>query len=105
MFSRVTLVEIDALRIGVEEAVTLFSNEVLPDLRRRPGYEGALVLTTPEGRGMILTFWDREEHAAPDEDYANRIARYVTLFRAPPGREGYRVSVAELPALRDEGAA
>jgi hypothetical protein len=105
VFSRVTLVEIDVLRIGVDEATALFAEEVLPELRRRPGYEGAVVLTTPEGRGMIITLWDREEDAAPDERYAGTIARYVTLFRAPPGREGYRVALAELPALRVEGAA
>lgn len=97
MFSRVTLVEIDTLRTDVDEAAELFAREVLPELRRQPGFDGALVLATAEGRGVIITLWEREEDAASPEPYGATLERYMTLFRAPPGRERYRVALAELP--------
>jgi hypothetical protein len=95
--SRVTLVEIDTMRVGVGEAVALFEREVLPGVRAQDGYRGTLVLTTPEGRGMIVTLWATERDAAPGERYGGTLERYMTLFRAPPGREGYEVSLADLP--------
>jgi hypothetical protein len=97
MFARVTLVEIDTMRTSVDEATAVFADEVLPALRERPGFEGTLLLATPEGLGMILTFWETEAGAAPDEAYRSTIERHVTMFRSPPGREGYRVTLAELP--------
>ncbi len=97
MFARVTQVEIDVLRTSVEEAVRRFDAEVLPELRRQPGFEGAAVLANPAGFGTVITLWQREEDAAPNERYEAALARYVTLFRSPPGREIYEVVVAELP--------
>ena len=40
MYSRVTLLEIDTLRMGMEEAVELFREQVVPGLREQDGYEG-----------------------------------------------------------------
>ena len=97
MYARVTLVEIDTLRIGVADAVATFDREVLPHLRGQAGYRGALVLATPEGRGIILTLWDTEGDASPGAGYAETLERYMTIFRAPPGREGYEVALADLP--------
>jgi hypothetical protein len=97
MYARVTLVEIDTLRTSVDEATAVFVDEVLPTLRERPGFEGTLLLATPEGMGMVVTFWETEPAAAPDEAYSSTLERYVTMFRAPPGRESYRVTLADLP--------
>ena len=58
MYSRVLLLEIDTVRVDVEEATQLFRASVLPALRTREGFEGALVLATPEGKGLILTLWE-----------------------------------------------
>src|SRR5919106_2514196 len=63
MYSRVTLLEIDTLRTSMDEALGLFTEHVLPGLREHEGYEGVLVLTTPEGRGMIVSFWETESDA------------------------------------------
>jgi hypothetical protein len=103
MFARVTQLEIDVMRSTVEEATALFEGEVLPGLRARPGFRGAIVLATPMGLGTIVTLWEDEAAAAPDEEYEATLARYVTLFRAPPGRELYEVVLAELPRAA-EGA-
>jgi hypothetical protein len=100
MYSRVTLLEIDTLRAGMDEALGLFTEHVLPMLREQAGYEGVLVLTTPEGKGMIVSFWETEEAADTASAFATgAIESYMTLFRAPPGREHYEVAFADLPVV------
>ncbi|HSK15856.1 MAG TPA: hypothetical protein VK915_06765 [Gaiellaceae bacterium] len=100
MHSRVTLVEIDTLRADVASAVALFEREVMPALREKKGFEGALVLATPEGKGMIVSFWETEEAAEAAADFATaQLERYVMLFAAPPGRESYEVAYLELPGV------
>jgi hypothetical protein len=97
MFARVTQLEIDVMRTTVEDATARFDAEVLPGLRRRPGFRGAIVLASPMGFGTIVTLWENEADAAPDEEYEATLARYVTLFSSPPGRELYKVVLADLP--------
>ena len=102
MWARVTLIEIDALRIDTGTAVRLYESEVLPDLRRQPGYAGVLVLANPEGTGAVVTFWHDAEAAASGGTtgfYAEVLERFTTIFRAPPGRGSYEVALAELPRL------
>ena len=95
MFARVTQLEIDVMRTSVEEAAGRFDAEVLPELRRG----------SPAGFGTVITLWEREEDAAPDERYDAVLARYVTLFRAPPGREVYEVLLADLPRAAEAASA
>ena len=98
MFSRVTLLEIDTMRISMGDALAVFRNEVHPRLSELDGYEGVLVLTTPEGKGMLVSFWETEEAAAASASFAGgELERLVTLFRAPPGREHYEVVFGEIP--------
>jgi hypothetical protein len=100
MFSRVTLLEIDILRVPMEDAAALFEAEVVPGLREQEGYEGAIALATPEGKGMIVTFWETEEGARDASGFASEaLERFVTLFKAPPGREVYEVAVADLAGV------
>ena len=70
MYARVTLLEIDTLRIGIDEAVALFKGEVLPGLQAQEGLEGVAVLTTPEGKGMIFTLWATAEGARAAAGFA-----------------------------------
>jgi hypothetical protein len=98
MYSRVTLLEIDTLRMSMDDAEQLFRGEVLPGLRSQEGFEGILVLTTIEGQGMIVTLWSSEDAAADPSGFAaSELSRFATLFRSPPGREFYRVAIADLP--------
>jgi hypothetical protein len=101
MYSRVTLVEIDTLRVTMDEALDLFKEQVLPGLREQDGYEGVFVLTTPEGKGLVLTLWESEEDAIAGDLYAAALPHFVTFFRAPPGRESYRVALGDTPALME----
>ena len=102
MYSRVTLLEIDTLRIAMAEAQALFREEVLPALHEQEGFEGVYVLGTAEGKAMLITLWATEKAAEAGGEtgfYAEELATYMTLFRAPPGRERYEVLLAEAPAL------
>jgi len=99
MYSRVTLVEIDTVRLGVDEAAEIFKEHVLPGLREQDGYEGVLVLATPEGKGMIISLWESEEASAAAAGFAaGELERFMALFRSPPGREHYEVVFGEVPS-------
>lgn len=100
MYARVTQLEIDVMRIDLDDAAAVFETEVLPDLRRQPGYRGVYVLTTPEGKALLVSLWESAEAAdagAAAGFYAETLERYVTLFRSPPGRERYDVVLSDLP--------
>ena len=100
MYSRVTLLEIDTLRTTVDEAVELFDRLVLPNLRAENGYEGVVVLANPDGKAMLVSIWETEEDAAASAAFASAaLEQFVTLFRAPPGREQYELRLAEMPDL------
>ena len=51
VYSRVTLLEIDTLRVDLDDAVEQFEAQVLPRVRELPGFEGVVVMVTPEGKG------------------------------------------------------
>jgi hypothetical protein len=98
MYARVTLLEIDTLRTTVDEALTLYKDRVLPALRSTDGYRGVYVMTTPEGRGLVMSLWETEEAADASADnafYSGVLAEFMVLFRCPPGRERYEVVFAE----------
>jgi heme-degrading monooxygenase HmoA len=104
MVARVTLAEIDEVRMSVDRAVALFRESVLPALREQPGYDGAYVLLSQEGKALVLTFWHSEEAAEAGlaggrSFYAEQVEKFVTLYRQPPGRESYDVVVADAPAV------
>ena len=102
MYARVTLFELDTVRFGVDAAVERFNETVLPALREQPGYEGVFVLANPDGKGLVLALWESEQEAEAalgSGFYDEQVDRFVAVFRAPPGREGYDVVVADAPAL------
>jgi hypothetical protein len=100
VYSRVTLLEIDTLRVEVEDVLARFEDEILPRVREMPGYEGVAVMVTPEGKGMIASFWDSEEAVEASAGLAaSAVEEFVTVYRAPPGREHYRVAYAEMPRV------
>jgi hypothetical protein len=101
VYSRVTLLEVDTVRVDIDSAVELFGERVLPQLREQDGYEGVYVLTTPEGKALIMSLWETEEDAAGDHGrfYDEQLEEYMTLFREPPGRERYEVALADAPTL------
>jgi heme-degrading monooxygenase HmoA len=103
MIARVTIAEIDPVRMGVEQAIELFRESVVPALHEQEGFEGVYVLLSSEGKVLALTFWRDEEAAEAGlaggrSFYAEQIEKFVTIYRSPPGRETYDVPIAEAPA-------
>ena len=106
MFARVTLFEIDTVRISLDDALEQFKELIVPEAQKQEGYEGMYVMRTLEGKGVIMSLWASEEAAAAGVTsgyYAEQLAKFeqlatfVTLFQAPPGREHYEVVFAEAP--------
>jgi heme-degrading monooxygenase HmoA len=95
-----TLFELDTLRFDLDEAVDRFTELVLPSLRQQPGYEGVYVLVNPDGKGAVVSLWETAVDATAglrSGFYDAQVEKFVTLFRSPPGREGYDVVVADAP--------
>lgn len=102
MVARVTLAEFDTVRMSTDAAVELYRESVVPELQRQPGYSGVYVLANPQGKLLTMTFWESDEAAEAgiaSGYYAAQVEKFVTYFRAPPGRETYDVAIAEVPAL------
>ena len=100
MIARVTLAELDAVRMSIPKAVQRFEESVLPELHEAEGYEGCYVLVTPEGKALVMTFWADEAAAEAGISsglWRAQVAKFVTLMRTQPGRESYDVAVAEAP--------
>jgi heme-degrading monooxygenase HmoA len=101
MFARATLFEVDTLRMPLDQAERLFTEQVLPLIEHQPGFAGLYVMRTPEGKGMVLTLWESEQAAQSGIEsgyYQEQVSKFVTFMRQPPGREHYEVIVAEVPA-------
>ncbi|HEX7165562.1 MAG TPA: hypothetical protein VF230_01145 [Acidimicrobiales bacterium] len=102
MFARTTLLEIDTMRVPVEHALEVFKDSVIFRLEQQSGFRGLYAFTTPEGRAMLITFWDRADQADASGDagwYPDVLAEFTTMFRSPPGREHYEVRLALPPAM------
>ena len=109
MYARTTLLEIDTVRVRVDEALAQFETSVLPRLREQPGFDGLYALATPDGRAMLVSFWDTAEQADASGDpgswYPDVLAEFMTMFRSPPGREHYEVRLAIPPKASASNAA
>jgi heme-degrading monooxygenase HmoA len=104
MIARVTLAEIDPVRMSIAQAVELFRESVVPALREQEGYAGVHVLLSDEGKVLVITFWDSEEAAdagmaGSRSFYSEQLSKFVTLYRSPPGREMYDVVLSDAPAI------
>jgi hypothetical protein len=104
VYARVTTLEIDTMRIGVDEALSRYREEFVPRLQEQEGYEGVLVFSTEEGKGLVITLWDTEGAALAGTEgegglYTEAISRFMTVFKAPPGRGHYELAYTDLPSL------
>ena len=100
MYARVTLFELDTVRMPLEAALERFRTLVVPELRNQPGYAGVYALTTPGGKGLVLTLWESEAAAQAGEAtgfYDEQVAKFLLLMRQPPGRDHYEVVYADVP--------
>ena len=97
MVSRVTLFEIDTLRVDIATVQARFEREVAPKLREFDGYHGVIALSTPEGKALLLSLWETQEALEAAAGFASAaLADFATMFKAPPGREIYDVAYLDL---------
>ena len=93
MFARLTIVR---TKVGkTDEAVEVSKESVVPAAKSQKGFVGAQLLTEPNGKGIMMTFWDTEEDAIANEKsgyYQEQLAKFKDLFAAPPVHEGYNVA-------------
>ena len=103
MFAQVTLADIDLVRVSLDAVTDLYRESVVPALQEEPGYCGVYGLATPEGKAMVITFWETEEDAqahVASGVYDEQVQKFVTFYRATPGRESYEVMIADRPAVK-----
>ena len=83
MVARVTLAEVDAVRMSIDSALELYRTSVMPALEAQDGYEGCYVLTTPEGKALVVTFWSDEAAADAGLEsgyYAQQVQSAIDLI-------------------------
>src|SRR6476619_7316551 len=102
MIARVTLAEVDVVRQSLGALVEFYKQSVVPAQHAQDGYEGGYVLTTPEGKALVMTFWRDEEAAEAavlSGFYSEQVEKFVTVYKAAPGRETYDVAVADVASI------
>jgi heme-degrading monooxygenase HmoA len=100
MFARVTFFGIDTLRISPDDALELFKELVVPETTKQEGYQGMYVIRTPEGKGMIISFWSSEEAAMSgvlSGYYDEQVRKFLSFYGSAPGREHYEVVLEDMP--------
>ena len=69
----------------VEEAIRIYRDSVLPELRKMEGFEGGYVLTDAEsGRGYIIGLWHTQEHAERFQSSGNFREQASKFEDVPP---------------------
>lgn len=102
MVARVTVAEIDPVRVDPRHAIERFESALIPALHEQEGYEGCYVLLSAEGKVLVVTLWANEAAAdatAESGFYQSQIEKLseFVFYRSSPGREGYEIVVADLP--------
>ena len=93
MYSRVTRGEAGCLRIDADAAVKgVPPGGCCRSCAPRPG-AGVYVMVNGYREGMVMTLWaDAQAMEASTPLASEAIEQFVTVFRAPPGRERYEAA-------------
>ncbi len=101
MHARVSIFE-DAAPGAVEREVAVAREQILPAVRRLPGYSGMISLNDPaSGKAVTITLWQSEPAMRASEQAANGIReRHAALTDGlrVAGVERYQVTVFEVEA-------
>lgn len=97
MFARILRVQIKIEKI--DDAAKLFRKEVVPLIKKQPGFKGTYFMTDPKtGEGAIITLWENEGAMLANEEngfFQEQVAKFVDFFAKPPIREAYEVVLKE----------
>lgn len=76
MFARMSAFRGNTERLA--EGVSIFSEKILPETEKQPGFVGALLLADPVGEvAYSLTFWESEEALDARTERARELAETV----------------------------
>ena len=105
MVARVTLAEVDAVRMSIDAALELYRTSVVPALHEQGGYRGLLRADDARGQGAgadVLGGRGGRRGRARERPLRRAGRQVRDVFRAPPGRELYDVASPTLPTARGE---
>ena len=94
MYARVVNVQIQPGK--TDEAINMYRDSVVPATKQQKGSKGILLLTDPTGKGISIGLWETEADMKAGEAsgyYQEQIAKFASVFAAPPVMEHYEVSV------------
>jgi hypothetical protein len=97
MYARMLRMQVKPDRI--DEAVRLFSEDVVPGCRSQAGYRGACFLVDRRvGECVPITLWETEADMMATEGnrfFQNQLMRFLGLFHHGLVREAYEVVVID----------
>ena len=86
-----------------EKFLSTFDTTVAPDVRKRPGFKGSILLTDRDtGKAISLTLWESEEAMMNVEEEGLLLVDYAKtahLVAGPVSVERYEVSAFEQARL------
>ncbi len=82
---------------GIEEAVRIYRDSVVPELKEMRGFEGGYLLTNAEtGKGYVIGLWETQEDAEGFQSsgaFREQSAKFEDVLAESPSRDVYEVSV------------
>jgi hypothetical protein len=84
---------------GVDEAIRLFEESVIPGCKKQKGFRGGYFLDEREsGECLLITMWETEKDMLANEEssfFQEQVVKFMPFFRTPPVRESYEIAVSE----------
>lgn len=82
---------------GIEEAISIFRDSILPAGREAKGFsEAYLLVDREESRALVVSLWESKsdvEALASSGIYQEQVAKASHLLASPPDRRVYEVVV------------
>ena len=98
MHARVVFFNVKAGKM--EQAVSLFRDDVVPAAKQQKDFSGGLLLTDPAtGRGISIGLWDTEVAMLSTEKsgfYRGWVDKFQHILANPPVMEHYEVSSKDM---------
>jgi heme-degrading monooxygenase HmoA len=96
MYARVTTTHMSPAK--TDEAIQLWRDSVMPAAKRQKGFKSArLLVDRKTGKGLSVVMWETSADAlATGESSAylkEQLAKFASLFTAPPAVEQFEVAV------------
>jgi heme-degrading monooxygenase HmoA len=100
MHVRAATVQIQSGKI--QEGIDAYNNSVVPAQKAQKGYQGSYLMTNAgSGNCLAISVWESEADMLAGESsggyYQEAIAKFASIFAAPPTLEHYELSSENSP--------